>query len=771
MDILSQLNSSQLASVQHFCGPLLVVAGAGSGKTRALTYRIAYLIRNYKVAPENILAVTFTNKAAKEMKSRIENIFAQEMALNSYGQRFDLLPEYEQRQLKSKVYRGVTKKLWIGTFHSLLARILRYDIDKYQDDGNRTWKKNFSIFDESDAQSLVKNIVIKQLNLDDKKFEPRKMRYAISNIKNKGMSPEEYLLFADNYKEKVIADIYKYYQDNLAANNSLDFDDLLLIPVKLFQQNESILGYWHSIFRHILVDEYQDTNQVQYQLISLLTTNNEPNKKEWNWQNRSLFVVGDADQSIYSFRLADFTILLNFQDDFGDGLPADDTRTMIKLEENYRSRENILQAANSLIENNTQRIDKVLIATRGSGEQIFCYKAEDERAEANFIVKKIKSFMKENPELNYGSFAVLYRTNAQSRAIEDELIKTDIKYNIIGGMKFYERKEIKDAIAYLRVVSNPDDTVSLLRIINTPTRGIGKKTIDSLITASQELGMPLWEILSDETSVNTLSGRAAKSVNNFVQLIDFCQKNIETMTALDILKKIMDDSGYIQDLKEKGTDEAENRLENINELCNAIQQIGEDNEDYSLPTFLASASLSADTDDLKEGDQRVSLMTLHSSKGLEFPIVFMVGLEQGLLPHGRSLNDPLSLEEERRLCYVGITRAQEQLFLSYARERFMWGSREMSVVSQFLEELPSDLINTNFKQAQMRRTIQKSNSSEQLNLAKQEKLEVGDKVLHQIFGEGKVTHIFGEGKKINLAVTFEIGRKILDPKIAPMRKI
>jgi DNA helicase-2/ATP-dependent DNA helicase PcrA len=767
MDILEQLNSSQVAAVQHFCGPLLVVAGAGSGKTRALTYRIAYLIRHYKVAPENILAVTFTNKAAKEMKNRLENIFAQEIALNSFNQRFDLLPEYEQKSIKSKVYRGVIKNLWIGTFHSLLARILRFDIDKYQDDGNRTWKKSFSIFDESDAQSLVKNIVTKRLNLDDKKFEPRKVRYEISNIKNRGMSPEDYLLYADNYKDKVIAEVYQEYQNNLATNNALDFDDLLLTTVKLFEQNESILGYWHTKFRHILVDEYQDTNQIQYRLISLLATNNEPIHQGLNWENRSLFVVGDADQSIYSFRLADFTILLNFQQDFGDGLPDDDTLTMIKLEENYRSRENILEAANKLIENNSQRIEKKLIATRGSGEEIYLHKADNERDEAYFIVKQIKLLMRENPELNYGNFAVLYRTNAQSRAIEEELIKTDISYNIIGGMKFYERKEIKDAIAYLRVIANPDDTVSLLRIINTPARGIGKKTIDSLITASQELNVPLWEIISDETSVNTLAGRASKSLNIFTSIIKFCQENVAEMPAIDIIKYIMDNSGYIQELKEKGTDEAENRLENINELYNAILQISEDNDDYSLENFLASASLSSDTDDLKEGEQRVSLMTLHSAKGLEFPIVFMVGLEQGLLPHSRSLRDPLSLEEERRLCYVGITRAQEQLFLSYATERFIWGSREMSIISQFIDELPEDLINSNIQKR--KKTASKSPQITQSSA--QEKWEVGNRVLHNVFGEGEITHIFGQSNKINVAIKFDIGRKIIDPKIAPMRKI
>ena len=414
VNFLSQLNPSQRIAVEHFCGPLLVVAGAGSGKTRALTYRIAHLITHYQVDPESILAVTFTNKAAREMKDRLERLFAQEMALKQQGQPFNSLPEYDQKRLLSQVYKKTTKKLWIGTFHSLCARILRYDINKYQDEKKRQWERNFSIFDESDVQSLVKNIVLKQFNLDDKKFNPRTVRYAISNAKNLGLSPEAYLKENSYAKGRVIAEVYNEYQTQLAANNALDFDDLILVPVRLFQQNESILGYWHSQFKHILVDEYQDTNRIQYELIQLLTTNAEPRKSEWNWENRSIFVVGDADQSIYSFRMADFTILLNFQSDFGDGLPDEDTRTMVKLEENYRSTETILQAANQLIENNSQRIDKILRPTRGEGEEIYCYKAEDERIEADFVMGKIQEMLETNPELNWGDFALLYRVNAQS---------------------------------------------------------------------------------------------------------------------------------------------------------------------------------------------------------------------------------------------------------------------------------------------------------------------------------------------------------------------
>lgn len=762
LDFLSSLNPSQRLAVEHFCGPMLVVAGAGSGKTRALTYRIANLIRNHNVDPENILAVTFTNKAAREMKDRIEQIFAEEMAQSRYQQPFQLLSEYEQKQLRSKVYRKFIKPLWIGTFHSLFAKILRYDINKYRDEKGRTWKSNFSILDESDTQSIVKNIVINKLNLDEKKFEPRSIRYQISNAKNLGLSPQQYAQQEANYKAKVIAEVYEEYQNQLAANNALDFDDLILIPVKLFEQNESILGYWHQQFLHILVDEYQDTNRIQYELIRLLSTNGEPKKSDWNWHNRSIFVVGDADQSIYSFRMADFTILLNFQQDFGDGLSDEDTRTMIKLQENYRSTETILQAANSLIENNTQRIEKLLIATRGLGENIYCYQAANESAEAEFVVDKIINLVDQNPELNWGSFAILYRTNAQSRPIEDALVQSNIPYNIVGGMRFYDRKEIKDALSYLRVIVNPDDTISLLRIINTPRRGIGKATIDALLGAAKELNIPLWEIISDETSVNTIAGRSAKSVNKFAQIIQKFHQQKEELTAAEMLDLVMQESSYLDDLKNQGTDEADNRLENINELYTAVLQYQTDYEDNTLEGYLSNASLASDLDNLQEGQKAVSLMTLHSAKGLEFPVVFLVGLEQGLLPHSRSLRDPVALEEERRLCYVGITRAQEQLFITHGKERFFWGNKETSIPSQFLDELPADLVITN--------TRKKRNVNNK-NVSKEETWQVGDILYHQAFGQGTVTHILNAGKNLNLAIKFPVGRKILDPRIAPIEKI
>ncbi|WP_414566744.1 MULTISPECIES: DNA helicase PcrA [unclassified Anabaena] len=771
IDFLSHLNPSQRQAVEHYCGPLLVVAGAGSGKTRALTYRIANLILQHRVHPENILAVTFTNKAAREMKERIQKIFAEQLAMKQHGQRFDLLTQYQQTQLRSQVYKNTIKDLWCGTFHSLFSRILRFDIEKYQDEKGRRWNRNFSIFDESDVISLMKDIVTKQLNLDDKKFDARSVRYAISNAKNQGLSPQDFEREQPNYRGRVIANVYDTYQARLAENNALDFDDLILVPTRLFQQNEQVLGYWHRKFGHILVDEYQDTNRTQYDLIRLLVTNGENEKSAWEWRNRSVFVVGDADQSIYSFRMADFTILLEFQQDFGDGLPDEDTRSMVKLEENYRSCENILQAANELIENNTQRIDKVLKATRGEGEQIYCHKADDELDEADFVIRQIKTLEHQNPELDWGSFAILYRTNAQSRPFEELLVRNQIPYTVVGGMKFYDRKEIKDVIAYLRAIANPSDTVSILRVINTPRRGIGKATIDNLVNASQQLGTNLWEIISDETSVNTLAGRSAKAVNNFAAMIRNCQEQVATVPVSELLTGLLDESGYIKDLQNQGTDEAEDRIQNVQELYNATLQFQEENEneDVSLPAFLQSTALSSDLDNLKEGQTAVSLMTLHSSKGLEFPVVFLVGLEQGLFPNYRSMNDPASLEEERRLCYVGITRAQERLYLSHARERRLYGSREPAMRSQFLDELPAELLAT---RNQVRHTQTKTAAKAGGKPYTPSNWQVGDRVLHKTFGLGEITHVFGEANKVSVAIKFaSLGQKIVDPRIAQLQRV
>jgi DNA helicase II / ATP-dependent DNA helicase PcrA len=793
IDFLGHLNPEQRQAVEHFCGPLLVVAGAGSGKTRALTYRIFNLVLTHHVDPENILAVTFTNKAAKEMKERIEKLFADYLAQTEYDRPLERLQPDEQVRLRSRVYKTITKNLWIGTFHALCGRILRFDIEKYQDDKGRHWTKNFSIFDDSDAQSLVKDIVINKMNLDEKKFEPKGVRYAISGAKNRGESPQEFEQNQPNFRGRVISEVYSHYQDALAANNALDFDDLILLPVQLFQQNELVLDYWHRRFRHILVDEYQDTNRTQYNLIQLLTTNGESSETFQSWEHRSIFVVGDADQSIYSFRSADFRILMDFQSDFGDSLDATETKTMVKLEENYRSTENILQAANSLIENNTERIDKVLRPTRGAGESLYCHQSDHELEEAEFVISQIQGLVRQYPEaLNWGSFAILYRTNAQSRAFEEALVQTGVPYSIVGGLRFYDRKEIKDVLAYLRVLANPADTLSLLRVINTPRRGIGKTTIEALVGAAQQLGIPLWEILVDETSVKTLAGRSAKGVLTFVQVLQQWQEKLSTVSASAVVQGIVEDSGYVQDLKNQGTEEAEERLQNVLELYNAVLQFEEENEETGLSDFLASASLASDLDNLQQGETSVSLMTLHSSKGLEFPIVFLVGVEQGLFPNYRSLQDPSALEEERRLCYVGITRAQERLFLTHARERRLWGSREPAIPSQFLAEIPQELVASNVRRAyasgtSARSPEQKLKSGVQGSSAQSKRngmgsrpvasttpqtWQVGDRLVHGQFGIGHITHIFGKGEKISLAVKFNgSGQKIFDPKLTPLQKV
>jgi DNA helicase-2/ATP-dependent DNA helicase PcrA len=780
LNFLTQLNTSQRQAVEHFCGPLLVVAGAGSGKTRALTFRIANLILNQRVDPENILAVTFTNKAAREMKERVERLFAEQEALARHQKPLSSLPEYEQTQLRSYVYKTFIKELWVGTFHALCSRILRFDIEKYQSPAGHRWTRAFSIFDESDAQSLVKNIVITRMNLDDRKFNPRSVRYAISNAKNQGFDPDSYEAENPNFKGRVIADVYRHYQAALAENNALDFDDLIWIPVQLFRQNDQVLGYWHKRFRHLLVDEYQDTNRTQYDLLRLLVTNGDSPKRFEDWTHRSVFVVGDADQSIYSFRSADFTILMGFQDDFGDGLPDDDTRTMVKLEENYRSTANILEVANFLIQNNTERIDKVLRATRSTGESIVCYKADDESVEAEYVVNQIRTLQFENPELQWQDFAILYRTNAQSRAFEEVLTRFSVPHKVVGGLRFYDRREIKDVLAYLRLIANPADAVSLKRIINVPRRGIGKTTLENLEKAAGELGVPLWEILADETSVKTLAGRSSKSVVGFAKMVQDWQTKVDTCKASELVQQVIEDTGYLADLKAKDTDEDQDRAKNVQELYNAVLQFEEENEEATLLTFLANATLSSDNEN-DDGTNAVSLMTLHASKGLEFPVVFLVGLEQGLFPSFRTLEDAAAIEEERRLCYVGITRAQERLFLTYARERRLYGStRELATPSMFLGELPADYILSNSattlperwtttgREAKLRNPEPKT----QKPGTHEDDWGVGEKVIHKAFGEGKITHIFGAGNKICLAIHFPgLGKKIIDPRVATLQRV
>jgi DNA helicase-2/ATP-dependent DNA helicase PcrA len=791
MSFLAGLNDAQRKAVDHHEGPLLVVAGAGSGKTRALTHRIAHLIGQHGVDPAELLAVTFTNKAAREMKERLELLLAQKLAQSQFGQPWSTLAAVDQRQLRSRIYREVIKDLWIGTFHALFARLLRFDIDKYKDPDGLSWTRQFSIYDEADAQSLVKEIVTQEQGLDPKRFEPKKVRWAISNAKNQGWMPEQLEADAGGQRGKLMAETYRRYRRALAANNALDFDDLLLLPVQLLRQNEQVRGYWHRRFRHVLVDEYQDTNRTQYELLKLLVTDGQDPAAFEAWQGRSVFVVGDADQSIYSFRAADFTILMGFQEDFGDGVADEATRTMVKLEENYRSTATILQAANALIANNRERIDKVLKPTRGEGELLTLTRCDDEIAEAEAVVHRMRTLEAAHPELSWGQMAVLYRTNAQSRAMEESLVRWGIPYVVVGGLRFYDRREIKDVLAYLRLLINPADSVSLLRVLNVPKRGIGKTTIERLSDAANQLGIPLWEVVTDPEAVRSLGGRSAKGLLQFCELINGLQARASEAAPSELVQLVIERSGYLAELIAAGTDEAEDRRRNLNELVNAALQYQEENEEGSLDDFLASAALASDADSKDTEQNRVTLMTLHASKGLEFPVVFLVGMEQGLFPSYRSLEDPAAMEEERRLCYVGITRAKERLFLSHASERRLWGGmREPAVPSLFLSELPEELIQGDVPRsggAAIRRenrlerltrvdrpsageATQPANAVRRRGTSKT--WAVGDRLLHSSFGEGHVTHLFGSGEKISIAVKFEgMGPKILDPRLAPIEPL
>ena len=798
---LTGLNNCQKTAVDHFTGPLLVVAGAGSGKTRALTHRIAHLISEYNVDPSEILAVTFTNKAAREMKDRLEILLAKKLAEKQFGQPWNTLPIVEQRQLRNRIYQEIIKHLWIGTFHALFARLLRFDIDKFIDNEGLKWTRQFSIYDESDANSLVKEIVTQDLQLDPKKFEPKKIRWAISNAKNKGVLPDSYAKEAEGHREKIIAQTYQLYRRALAANNSLDFDDLLLIPVELLKQNKSIREYWHERFKHILVDEYQDTNWTQYELIKLLVTKGISPNSFNNWNNRSVFVVGDADQSIYSFRAADFRILMGFQEDFGAQNKEKSSSTIVKLEDNYRSTSTILEAANALISNNKERLEKILRATRGEGDLIKLTECDDEIAEAEAIIHRLRIVNAANPELKWGNMAILYRTNAQSRAIEESLVRWNIPYVVVGGLRFYDRREIKDILAYMKLLINPADTVSLLRVINVPKRGIGKTTIERITDAASQLGIPVWDLLSDAEAIRSLGGRSAKGLLQFSELINCLKSQINLSKPSELIQIVLEKSGYLSELITNASDEAEERRRNLQELVNAALQYQEENEDADLEGFLATAALASDSDKKNIENDQVTLMTLHSSKGLEFPIICLVGMEQGLFPSYRSLNDPSSLEEERRLCYVGITRAKEKLFLFHANERRMWGGmREPAIPSLFLSEIPRELIEGNIpltggtsirrdrhleRLTRLDRTPhqreQNETSYNNPKNAVRRKYggpsptriwKVGDKVIHTSFGKGEVTHTFGDGEKISLAIKFQkLGAKILDPRLAPIKLV
>ena len=648
-NLLENLNKEQKEAVQTVKGPLLILAGAGSGKTKVLTTRIAYLVRQ-GVRPKDILAVTFTNKAAKEMKERLGNILGE----------------------------NTVKFMWVGTFHGICGRILRENIDNYNFQSGKRLDKNFSIYDETDSTAVIKQ-AIKKLNLDDKVYAPKLVKTVISNAKNKMQDAYTFATFARDFKSQKIASIYEEYENSLNNNNAIDFDDMLMLTVKLLEQNAQVREYYFNRFKHILVDEYQDTNLAQYRLVKMLYTNNLTEVPA----ERSLCVVGDVDQSIYSWRGADYTIILNFQKDFKN-------TKVIKLEQNYRSTANILNVANAIIENNTERVDKVLYSNKGEGEKIDYYEAQDEADEANFIVSRIK----QDSGGDYNRFAILYRTNSQSRALEEACMAASVPYRIYGGLKFYDRKEIKDIIAYLKLIYNTDDSQSFRRIVNVPKRAIGDTTVKNLQDYADKFDISLFAAAERIDENNEIPPRTRSKIKDFAQLILKFKDVQKNYSLQEFVTLVIEKTGYLAELQAQNTPESEADIENLQELVNVAGEFVPEDSDNILGEFLQQVALVSDTDNLDNIANNVTLMTLHSAKGLEFPIVFLAGCDEGVFPHQRTFNVPSEMEEERRLMYVGVTRAEEKLYLTSAKRRQMWGEYKYYNPSRFIEEIPRQLLET-----------------------------------------------------------------------------
>ena len=668
---LNSLNDKQKEAVLYNDGPLLIIAGAGAGKTKTLTTKIAYLIEEENVHPYNILAITFTNKAAKEMKDRIHLLIGDE-----------------------------AKKIQVSTFHSFGLKLLR---ENYEQLG---YDANFVIMDSDDSLTVVKKI-LKDMNLDPKIYNPRAIRNKISSCKNEMMSPEAYEKFAVSDYEKIVHEVYKKYEIKLQRNNSVDFDDLLLLPIELFKKNPDTLNKYQDLYKYLLIDEYQDTNEAQYILTKLLCA-----------KNRKITCVGDDSQSIYSFRGANYKNILNFEKDYQDA-------KTILLEENYRSTSTILDAANQVIKNNLQRKDKNLWTNRGVGEKIKYYRAYNERDEAQYVIRKVKELVNRGTE--YQDISVLYRTNAQSRVLEEEMLKENLPYRVIGSFYFYSRKEIKDLIAYLRLIHNSKDNVSLLRVINTPKRGIGLKTIENLTEQADLNGTSIYEAIS--------SGKELE----FKSTIEKLKLLSDELTLTELIDKVLDASGLRAELESEKSLEAEVRLENLEEFKSITKSFEEREGLISLEDFLLEISLISDVEEYKDDPNRISLMTVHSVKGLEFNHVFVVGMEEGIFPHMNSLMENSELEEERRLCYVAITRAKDDLHLINARRRTLFGKEQINPVSRFISEIPADLMESNVKD-EIPQKVEKIDKKE---VFREEDVDyqVGDFVYHETFGTGKIVEV------------------------------
>ena len=759
MGLLDELNDKQYEAVTNTEGPSLVIAGAGSGKTKVLTHKIAYLIGEKAVKPWNVLAITFTNKAANEMKERVKNLVG-----------------------------DTTSDIWMGTFHSICVRILRKTIDRIGFDSS------FVIFDTSDQKSMIKKI-LKEQNLDDKIFSDKSILYEISNAKNEMLTPEKYAAKANgDFRKEKIAEIFALYQKRLKENNAIDFDDIINFTIEILLDNPDILEYYSDKFKYVLVDEYQDTNKAQFTLVTLLAS-----------KFGNITVVGDNDQGIYSFRGADISNILNFEKDF----PG---TKIIKLEQNYRCTQSVLNAANEVIKNNETKYEKKLWTSNEAGSLPKVYRGDNEYDEANYIVEQI-NHLRRAEYYTYSDFAVLYRMNTQSRSIEDILRRENIPYKIIGGLKFYERKEIKDIIAYLRLIHNTADNLSLTRIINEPKRGVGKTSLENVEQLATAQGISMYEIIkrADEFGLNRVFG----NTREFVAAIENLRAEKDTILVSDLIKNTLQKTGYTKALEDENTTEAENRIENLNEFLTVAIEFEEQSADHSLTEFLEGITLSSDLDGMEETQDSVTLMTLHSAKGLEFPAVFLVGMEEGIFPGYKSIGEPKELEEERRLCYVGITRAKEKLFMTCAKQRTIFGSTSFNNVSRFIKEISPSMLdgyeeleqsnNAGFgegkyewsygnsgnnglfsnevveyksheisKKAVASSYGFKSAESFLANLNKSKKSEVdlsayqaGVKVFHKKFGEGVINSVEAEADDLKVDIQFEkAGHKRLMAKFA-----
>ena len=756
-EILKGLNDKQYEAVTNTEGPCLVIAGAGSGKTKVLTHKIAYLMQEKRVLPWNILAITFTNKAANEMKERIEMLVGE-----------------------------AAKEMWVGTFHSICVRILRKFIDRIGFDSS------FIIFDTTDQRTMVKQI-LKELEYDEKIFSDRSVISEISNAKNEMLEPEEYLVRAQGeFRKEKIAEVYKIYQRKLKENNAIDFDDIINYTIKILMENEDVLQYYSDKFKYILVDEYQDTNKSQFTLVTMLAS-----------KHGNITAVGDNDQGIYSFRGADISNILNFEKDF----PG---TKIIKLEQNYRCTGNILNIANAVIKNNEVKYDKKLWTENEKGELPKVFTADNEYDEGRYIVEQIEHLRREE-QLKYSDFAVLYRMNTQSRAIEEILRREAIPYKIIGGLKFYERKEIKDTISYLRLIQNPSDNLSLNRIINEPKRGIGKTSLDNIASIAEQANTSMYEIIKNAEQYGL--NRVYSNSREFVNFIENIRAQKDEMSISELIKKILKDSGYMAALENEKTQEAENRIANLEEFLNVAIEFEEESAENGLSDFLEGITLSSDLDNMEETEESVTLMTLHSAKGLEFPVVFLVGMEEGVFPGYKSIVEQKELEEERRLCYVGVTRAKEKLYLTNSKQRTTFGSTTHNPPSRFLQEIPKELLDGYEEPASIPESNytwsygSRSNSDVKIyknsepvyaaaksnngfafrtaesflnNLTKNNEpknvdlsgYQSGVRVYHKKFGEGTINYVEEEGNDLKVDINFDkVGHKRLMAKFANLEII